>query len=103
LLTTFLISKSTLTIIHLLPLITPFQTDVPRAETLFFLPDSARAHLADVGHHVDQEMAQSQRNPDLETEAAQQAHYIKWAEIFGIPDSCGYYKGFIRIVAIYIK
>jgi hypothetical protein len=41
--------------------------------------------------------------PDLETEAARQAHYIKWAKIFGIPDPCGYYEGFIRIVAIYIK
>jgi hypothetical protein len=48
-------------------------------------------------------MAQSQRGPDLETEAAWQAHYIKWAEIFGIPDPCGYYEGFIRIVAIYHK
>jgi hypothetical protein len=48
-------------------------------------------------------MAQSQRGPDLETEVAQQAHYIKWAEIFGITDPCGYYKGFIRIVAIYNK
>jgi hypothetical protein len=56
-----------------------------------------------MGHHVDQEMAQSRRGPDLETEAARQAHYIKWAKIFGIPDPCGYYKGFIRSVAIYIK
>jgi hypothetical protein len=56
-----------------------------------------------MGHRVDQEMAQSQRGPDLETEAAQQAHYIKWTKIFGIPDPCGSYKGFIRIVAIYIK
>jgi hypothetical protein len=48
-------------------------------------------------------MAQSQRGLDLETEAARQAHYIKRAKIFGIPDPCGYYKGFIRIVAIYIK
>jgi hypothetical protein len=47
-------------------------------------------------------MAQSRRGPDLETEAAQKAHYIKWAKIFGIPDPCGYYDGFIRIVAIYI-
>jgi hypothetical protein len=77
---------------------TILKTDVPRAETLFFLPDSARAHLADMGHHVDQEMAQSQRAPDLETEAARQAHYIKWAKIFGIQDPCGYYEGFIRIV-----
>jgi hypothetical protein len=70
---------------------------------LFFLPDSARAHVADMGHCVDQEMAQSQRGPDLETEGAWKAHYIKWAKIFGIPDPCGYYKGFIMIVAIYIK
>jgi hypothetical protein len=70
---------------------------------LLFLPDSARAHLADMGHCDDQEMAQSQRGPDLETEAARQAHYIKCAESFGIPDPCVYYNGFIRIVAIYIK
>jgi hypothetical protein len=56
-----------------------------------------------MGHRVDQEMAQSQRGPDLETEAAWQANYIKWAEIFGIQDPCGYDEGFIRIVAIYIK
>jgi hypothetical protein len=56
-----------------------------------------------MGHCVGQEIAQSQRDPDLETEAAWQAHYIKWANIFGIPDPCGYYEGFIRIVAIYIK
>jgi hypothetical protein len=48
-------------------------------------------------------MAQSRRGPDLETEAAWQAHYIKWAKIFGIQDPCSYYEGFIRIVAIYIK
>jgi hypothetical protein len=48
-------------------------------------------------------MAKSQRGPDLETEAAWQAHYIKWAKIFSILDPCGYYEGFIRIVAIYIK
>jgi hypothetical protein len=56
-----------------------------------------------MGHCVDQEITQSRRVPDLETEAAQQAHYIKWAKIFGIPDPCGYYEGFIRIVAIYIN
>jgi hypothetical protein len=28
---------------------------------------------------------------------------MKWAKIFGIPDPCGYYVGFIRIMAIYIK
>jgi hypothetical protein len=56
-----------------------------------------------MGHRVDQEMAQSQRGQDLETEAAWQAHYIKWAGIFGIPDPCDYYEGLIWIVAIYIK
>jgi hypothetical protein len=56
-----------------------------------------------MGHQVDQEMTQSQRGPDLETESAWQAHYIKWAKIFGILDPCGYYKGFLRIMAIYIK
>ncbi len=56
-----------------------------------------------MGHRVDQETAQSRRGPDLEIEATWQAHDIKWAKIFGIPDPCGYYEGFIRIVAIYIK
>ncbi len=56
-----------------------------------------------MGHCVDREMAQSQRGPDFETEAAWQAHYMKWAKIFGIPDPCDYYEGFIRIVAINIK
>jgi hypothetical protein len=57
---------------------------------LFFVPDSARAHVADMGYFVDREMAQSQRGSDLETEAAQQAHYMKRAKIFGIPDPCVY-------------
>jgi hypothetical protein len=56
-----------------------------------------------MGHRVDRGMAQSQSGPDLETEVAWQTHYIKWAKIFGILDPCGYYTGFIRIVAIYIK
>jgi hypothetical protein len=56
-----------------------------------------------MGHRVDQQMAQSRRGPDLETEATQQAHYIKWAKIFGVPDPCGYYEGLIKISAIYIK
>jgi hypothetical protein len=56
-----------------------------------------------MGHRVDQEMAQSQRGPDLEIKAARQAHYIKWAKIFDITDPCGYYEGLRRIVAIYIK
>jgi hypothetical protein len=38
-----------------------------------------------------------------EIEAARQAHYIKWAEIFGIQDPCEYYPGYERNVAIYTK
>jgi hypothetical protein len=77
--------------------------DVPRADSLLFLPDSARANLADMGHHVDQEMANSQRGTDLETEATRQSHYIKWRRIIGIPDPCGPRKGYQRIMVIYMK
>ncbi len=56
-----------------------------------------------MGNWIDQEMAQSQRGPEIETEAARQAHYIKWVEIFGIPDLCGPFQGYQRIMAIYIK
>jgi hypothetical protein len=56
-----------------------------------------------MGDCVDREMAKSREGPDVETEAARQAHYIKWAEIFGMQDPCGYYPGYQRIVAIYIK
>jgi hypothetical protein len=56
-----------------------------------------------MGNSVDREMAKSQGGSDVETEAARQAHYIKWAEIFGIQDPGGYYPGYQRIMAIYIK
>ncbi len=56
-----------------------------------------------MGDCVDREMAKSQGGPDVETEAARQAHYIKWADIFRIQDPCGYYPGYQRIVAIYTK
>ncbi len=48
-------------------------------------------------------MAQAQRGPEIETEATQQAHYINWVEVFGIPDLCGPFQGYQWIVAIYIK
>jgi hypothetical protein len=54
-------------------------------------------------HRVDQEVANSRRSSDIETEAAWQAHYIKWSDIIGIPDPCGPYLGYQRIVAIYTK
>ena len=84
-------------------MITHAQTDLPGAESLFFLSDSTQAHLNDMGNHVNQEMAKSRGGPDIETEAALQAHYIKWAEIFGIQDPCGYYPGYWWIVTIYTK
>ena len=56
-----------------------------------------------MGDCVDREMAKSRGGPDVETEAARQAHYIKWAEIIGIQDPCGHYLGYQRIVAIYTK
>jgi hypothetical protein len=52
-----------------------------------------------MGDCVDQEMAKSRGGPDIETEAARQAHCIKWTEIIGIQDPCGYYPGYQRIVA----
>ncbi len=73
------------------------------ADSLLFLPDSARANLTDMGHRVDQEMANSRRGTDLETEATRQAHYIKWTRIMGIPGPCGPHEGYQRIVAIYTK
>jgi hypothetical protein len=55
-----------------------------------------------MGNWVDQQMAQSQRGPEIETEAAWQVYYIKWAEIFGIPGPCESFHGCQQIVAIYI-
>jgi hypothetical protein len=67
--------------------------DVPGADSLLFLPDSARANLADMGHRVNQEMANSQRGTDLETEAARQSHYIKWTRIMGCTRPLGQPQG----------
>jgi hypothetical protein len=51
-----------------------------------------------MGHHVDQEMANSQRGTDLETKTARQSHYIKLTRIMEIPDTCGPHKGYQRIM-----
>jgi hypothetical protein len=51
-----------------------------------------------MGRHVDQEMANSQRGTDLETEAAKHSNYIKWTRMMGIPDPCGPHKGYQRIM-----
>jgi hypothetical protein len=48
-------------------------------------------------------MANSQRGTDLETEAARQSHYIKWARIMEVPNPCGPHKGYQWIMAIYTK
>jgi hypothetical protein len=44
----------------------------------------------------------SQRDKEIETEAARQAHYIQWGLIMGIIDPCGHQRGYQRIVAIYV-
>jgi hypothetical protein len=56
-----------------------------------------------MGDSVDREVAMSQQDKEIETEAAQQAHYIQWELIMGILDPCGHQKGHQCIVAIYIK
>jgi hypothetical protein len=77
-------------------------TEVPGAETLLFLPDSARAVLSDMGDCVDREVALSQRDKEIETEAAWQAHFILWTKMKNIPNPCGPHPGYIFILAIYI-
>ncbi len=56
-----------------------------------------------MGNCVGQEVAMSQQDKEIETEAAWQAHYIQWKLIVGISDPCGHQKGYQRIVAVYIK
>ncbi len=68
----------------------------------FFDQDTARANLAYMGDRIDQEVAMSRRDKEIETEAARQAHYIQWGLIMGILDPCGHQRGYQRIVAIYI-
>ncbi len=45
----------------------------------------------------------SQRDEEIETEAAQQAHYIRLAQIIKVPDPCGHQQGYQCIIAIYNK
>ncbi len=45
----------------------------------------------------------SQRDKEVETEAARQSHYIFWCSVKGIPDPCGKKIEYQHIVAIYIK
>jgi hypothetical protein len=45
----------------------------------------------------------SRQDKEIETEATQQAHYIKWAQVMNIADPCSHQQGYKRIVAIYIK
>ena len=56
-----------------------------------------------MGNRADQEVAMSQRDKEIATEASWQAHYILWTRIMGIPDLCGGNQGYEQIVAIYIK
>jgi hypothetical protein len=56
-----------------------------------------------MGDPVDREVAMSQQDKEVETEAARQSHYIFWCSIIGILDLCGNEIGYQRIVAIYAK
>jgi hypothetical protein len=56
-----------------------------------------------MGDRIDQEVAMSQQDKEIETEPARQAHYIKWAQVMNIADPCGHQRGYQRIIAIYIK
>jgi hypothetical protein len=56
-----------------------------------------------MGDCVDREVAMSQQDKEVETEAAWQSHYIFWCSIIGILDPCGNEIGYQRIVAIYAK
>jgi hypothetical protein len=51
-----------------------------------------------MGDHVDQEVAMSQQDKEIETEAARQAHYINWAEMIGIIDPCSAKKGYKQLL-----
>ncbi len=55
-----------------------------------------------MGDRIDREVAMSQRDKEIETEAAWQAHYIQWGLIMGIVDPCGHQRGYHRIVAMYV-
>jgi hypothetical protein len=68
-------------------------TEVPGADSLLFLHNTAQANLTHMGDRVDQEVAMSQQDKEIETEVAWQAHYIQWGLIMGILDPCGHQKG----------
>ena len=55
-----------------------------------------------MGDRIDQEVAMSRDDKVIETEAARQAHYIKWTQIMDMFDPCGDALGYQRIVAIYL-
>ncbi len=78
-------------------------TEIPRAESLFFLPDQAQASLADLGDCIDRELAKSHHDSEIETQATRKAHYIQWCTVHHIPDPCGSDVRYERIVAMYIK
>ncbi len=78
-------------------------TEVPGAESLLFLPASARDNLSHIGDRVEREVAISQQEKEVQTEATWQSHYIFWCSIIGILDPCGNKIGYQRIVTIYAK
>jgi hypothetical protein len=103
--TTFLVQRLPL---QNIPTHTPLSTicpsnRIPGAESLLFLLASTRANLSHMGDCVDREVAMSQQDKEVETEAAWQSHYFFWCLIIGILDPCGNKIGYQCIVAIYAK
>jgi hypothetical protein len=56
-----------------------------------------------MGCRIDREVAASRDSADIETEAARQAHYIRWSTINDIADPAGNELGYQRVVSVYIK
>ena len=52
---------------------------------------------------IDREVAMSQRDKEIATEASWQAHYILWSRIMDIKDPCGNKPGYERIVGVCIR
>ena len=52
-----------------------------------------------MGDRLDREVAMLRDDKVIETEAARQAHYIKWTQIMDMFDPCGDALGYQRIVA----
>ena len=62
-----------------------------------------QALIGPIGHCVGREVANSQRNSNIDTTRARQAHYLKWYEANEIFDPVGSDDGWQIVLAIYGK